>query len=157
MSGILQVKTNGVISHSHNYLQANVSTDSTLKYCVLLMVSWLRVLLQGAVGSSSRTRIFYLDNSQKIADNNTDYSDRIEVTSDEQGTRLIIQDVRLLDEREFFCQVNGMAAGSAEGKTQLRVFGKGALSRGRRAADWMKLIWCNDRFFLLLQLLQRLQ
>lgn len=89
-------------------------------------LSWLCVLLQRAVGNSSRTRIFYGDDSQQMVDNNTDYSGRIEVTSDQQGTRLTIQDVQLADEREFFCQVNGLAAGNAEGKTHLRVFGKEA-------------------------------
>lgn len=59
-----------------------------------------------------------------MVDNNTDYSGRIEVTSDQLGTQLNIQDVQLSDEREFFCQVNGLAAGNAEGKTHLRVFGK---------------------------------
>lgn len=71
-------------------------------------------------------RIFYTDGSQQMVDNNTDYSGRIEVTSGLQGTHLVIQDVQLSDEREFFCQVNGLAAGNAEGKTQLRVFGKEA-------------------------------
>lgn len=69
-------------------------------------------------------RIFYGDDSQQMVDNNTDYTGRIEVTSDQQGTRLTIQDVQLTDEREFFCQVNGLAAGNSEGKTHLRVFGK---------------------------------
>lgn len=68
-------------------------------------------------------RIFYGDGSQQIVDNNTDYTGRIQVTSDQQGTRLTIQKVQLSDEREFFCQVNGLAAGTAEGKTHLRVFG----------------------------------
>nr|XP_046266295.1 cell surface glycoprotein MUC18 [Scatophagus argus] len=83
-----------------------------------VMIQWF----VGAVGGNARTRIFYGDKSQQMVDNNTDYSGRIDVTSDQQGTRLIIQDVRLSDEREFFCQVSGLAAGSAEGKTQLRVF-----------------------------------
>lgn len=69
-------------------------------------------------------RIFYGDARQQIVDNRTDYSDRIEVTSEQQGTRLSIQNVQISDEREFFCQVNGLAAGSAEGKTHLKVFGK---------------------------------
>uniref|UniRef100_A0A3Q3XAV2 Ig-like domain-containing protein n=1 Tax=Mola mola TaxID=94237 RepID=A0A3Q3XAV2_MOLML len=73
-------------------------------------------------GSNSRMRIFYGDDKYHIVDNNTDYSSRIEVVSDQQGTRLIIQDIRLSDERDFFCQVNGLASGSAEGKTRLRVF-----------------------------------
>ncbi|XP_078142949.1 cell surface glycoprotein MUC18 [Centroberyx gerrardi] len=75
-----------------------------------------------AVGNSTRMRIFYGDDSQQMVDDNTDYSGRIKVTSDQQGTLLTIQDVRLSDEREFFCQVNGLAAGNAEGKTHLRVF-----------------------------------
>ncbi|XP_070700035.1 cell surface glycoprotein MUC18 [Pempheris klunzingeri] len=83
-----------------------------------VMIQWfVRV-----AGNSSRTRIVYADKSQQMVDDNTDYSGRIEVTSDEQGTRLTIQEVKLSDEREFFCQVNGLAAGNAEGKTHLRVF-----------------------------------
>ncbi|CAK6971393.1 cell surface glycoprotein MUC18 isoform X2 [Scomber scombrus] len=74
------------------------------------------------VGNSSRMRIFYGDNSHDMVDNNTIYSGRINVTSNERGSQLIIPDVRLSDEREFVCQVNGLAAGNAEGKTHLRVF-----------------------------------
>ncbi|XP_011609548.1 cell surface glycoprotein MUC18 isoform X1 [Takifugu rubripes] len=76
----------------------------------------------GGVGSSSRSRIFYGDDSQTMVDENTDYSGRIQVTSDKQASRLVIQEARLTDEKEFFCQINGMVAGSAEGKTHLRVF-----------------------------------
>ncbi|XP_041808121.1 cell surface glycoprotein MUC18 isoform X2 [Chelmon rostratus] len=83
-----------------------------------VMIQWF----VRAVDSGSRMRIFYTDGSQQMVDNNTDYSGRIEVTSGLQGTHLVIQDVQLSDEREFFCQVNGLAAGNAEGKTQLRVF-----------------------------------
>lgn len=75
-------------------------------------------------GSSSRMRIFYGDGNDHMVDNQTDYSGRIEVTLDQQGTQLTIQNVQLSDEREFFCQVNGLAAGSAEGKTHLKVFGE---------------------------------
>lgn len=74
--------------------------------------------------SSSRMRIFYGDGRDQMVDNQTDYSGRIEVTLDQQGTQLTIQNIQLSDEREFFCQVNGLAAGSAEGKTHLKVFGK---------------------------------
>ncbi|XP_040005910.1 cell surface glycoprotein MUC18 isoform X2 [Xiphias gladius] len=83
-----------------------------------VMIQWF----VRAVGNSSRMRIFYSDDSQQMVDSNTDYSGRIQVTSAQQGTRLTIQDVQLSDEREFFCQVNGLAAGNAEGKTHLRVF-----------------------------------
>lgn len=83
-----------------------------------VMIQWF----VKAAGSSSRMRIFYGDSSQQKVDNNTDYSGRIEGTFDQQGSQLIISDVQLSDEREFFCQVNGLAAGNAEGKTHLRVF-----------------------------------
>ncbi|TKS83225.1 MUC18 Gicerin Melanoma cell adhesion molecule Melanoma-associated antigen [Collichthys lucidus] len=83
-----------------------------------VMIQWF----VRAVGSNTRMRIFYGDQNEQMVDNNTDYSGRIEVTSDQQGTQLTIQDVQLSDEREFFCQVNGLAAGYAEGKTHLRVF-----------------------------------
>ncbi|KAF3840656.1 hypothetical protein F7725_006518 [Dissostichus mawsoni] len=84
----------------------------------LVMIQWfVRV-----PGSSSRIRIFYGDGDQQIVDNNTDYSGRIEVTSDGRGSKLSIQDVRLQDEREFLCQINGLSAGNAEGRTHLRVF-----------------------------------
>lgn len=76
------------------------------------------------MGSSSRKRIFYGDDAYNEVDNGTDYSGRMDVLSDQFGTQLIIRDVRLSDEMQFFCQVNGLTAGNAEGKTQLRVFGK---------------------------------
>uniref|UniRef100_A0A1A8F6F0 Melanoma cell adhesion molecule n=1 Tax=Nothobranchius korthausae TaxID=1143690 RepID=A0A1A8F6F0_9TELE len=83
-----------------------------------VMIQWF----VRAAGNTTRTRIFYGDGSQQIIDNNTDYSSRINVTSDHKGTILIIKNVQLSDEREFFCQVNGLAAGNAERKTHLRVF-----------------------------------
>ncbi|XP_030602977.1 cell surface glycoprotein MUC18 isoform X2 [Archocentrus centrarchus] len=75
-----------------------------------------------AVHDRSRTRIFYGDASTQVVDNNTDYSGRITVVWDQKETRVTIQNVKLSDEREFFCQVSGLAAGNAEGKTHLRVF-----------------------------------
>ncbi|XP_024249654.1 cell surface glycoprotein MUC18 isoform X1 [Oncorhynchus tshawytscha] len=74
--------------------------------------------------SSSRERIYYGDNAQQIVDDGTDFTGRITVSNigDKEGVLLTIQDVQLTDEREFFCQVNGMAAGNGEGKTHLRVF-----------------------------------
>ncbi|XP_027887955.1 cell surface glycoprotein MUC18 isoform X1 [Xiphophorus couchianus] len=75
-----------------------------------------------SAGNGSRMRIFYSDVNQQIVDNNTDYSGRIEVTSDQRGNTLLIQNVQLSDEKEFFCQVNGQEAGNAERKTHLRVF-----------------------------------
>lgn len=76
------------------------------------------------MGNSSRKRIFYGDNTYNAVDNGTDYSSRIDVLSDQFGTQLIIRDVRLSDEVQFFCQVNALTAGNTEGKTQLRVFGE---------------------------------
>ncbi|XP_062263093.1 cell surface glycoprotein MUC18 [Platichthys flesus] len=71
----------------------------------------------------TRTRIFYFDtNAVSAADNNTEYTSRLQVTRDPEGTVLTIRDVQLSDEREFFCQVNGLEAGAGEGKTYLRVF-----------------------------------
>ncbi len=96
-------------------------------------VSWLCVLLQRGVGERSRLRIFYGDAQYQVVCNNTDYTGRIEVTSDPQGTRLTIHDVQLSDERKFFCLVSGLAAGYAEGKTHLRVFGKEA---HKRLSQW---------------------
>ncbi|KAM4727231.1 cell surface glycoprotein MUC18 isoform 2-T2 [Anableps anableps] len=83
-----------------------------------VMIQWF----VRSAGNGSRMRIFYSDVSQEIVDNNTDYSGRIEVTSDQRGTTLLIRNVQLSDEKEFFCQVNGLDAGNAERKTHLRVF-----------------------------------
>ncbi|KAA8586549.1 hypothetical protein FQN60_000385, partial [Etheostoma spectabile] len=94
-------------------------TDADNKPSFFMIQWFVRAFRQPA---SPRTRIFYGDDKQQMVDNNTDYSGRIQVTSDQQGTQLTIQDVQLSDEREFFCQVNGLVAGSAEGKTHLRVF-----------------------------------
>uniref|UniRef100_A0A8C4ZBF7 Ig-like domain-containing protein n=1 Tax=Gadus morhua TaxID=8049 RepID=A0A8C4ZBF7_GADMO len=80
----------------------------------LVMIQWFV--------SGLRTRIFYSDNDQEMVDGDTEYSTRIQVNSDPQGSVLTLQDVLLLDEREFICQVNGLAAGNAEGRTNLRVF-----------------------------------
>ncbi|XP_046876636.1 cell surface glycoprotein MUC18-like isoform X1 [Hypomesus transpacificus] len=85
----------------------------------IVLIQWF-VKLQGSGGK--RQRIFYGDDSQQMVDENTDYSGRITVAQDEQGSLLTIEDVSLPDEREFFCQVNGIAAGNGEGKTYLRVF-----------------------------------
>ncbi|KAG7278184.1 hypothetical protein CRUP_002145 [Coryphaenoides rupestris] len=85
----------------------------------LVMIQWF---VKVTKSSSLRTRIFYGDNHQQMVDNETEYSERIQVTSDRQGSELTLQDVHLSDEREFICQVNGLAAGNAEGRTHLRVF-----------------------------------
>lgn len=88
-------------------------------------------VLQAEVGGGggSRTRIFYGDHSQTMVDQDTDYSGRIEVVSDRRATRLVLPEAALADEKDFFCQINGMAAGSVEGKTHLRVFGQSTAAR----------------------------
>ncbi|KAK7925243.1 hypothetical protein WMY93_007553 [Mugilogobius chulae] len=74
-------------------------------------------------GNSSRARIFYGDSGLQLVDNNTDYSERLEVSQEHDRSLLTIRDARLSDHhREFFCQVNGLEAGSAEGKSALRVY-----------------------------------
>lgn len=40
---------------------------------------------------------------------------------------LTIRDVKVEDELEFICHVNGMTAGSDEGRTMLKVFGKSVM------------------------------
>uniref|UniRef100_A0A3B3IES1 Melanoma cell adhesion molecule a n=2 Tax=Oryzias latipes TaxID=8090 RepID=A0A3B3IES1_ORYLA len=75
-----------------------------------------------AAGNGTRVRIYYADVSQQVIDNNTDYSGRIEVKLEEKEAILVIRKVQLSDEREFFCQVNGLAAGTNESRTNLRVF-----------------------------------
>ncbi|XP_016148240.1 cell surface glycoprotein MUC18-like [Sinocyclocheilus grahami] len=69
-----------------------------------------------------RVRISFSDLTMQKVDENTTYSDRISVRSNSDGETLTIQDVKLSDEREFFCQVSGLSAGSEEGKTVLKVF-----------------------------------
>ncbi|RVE64293.1 hypothetical protein OJAV_G00144110 [Oryzias javanicus] len=84
----------------------------------LLMIQWF----VKAAGNGTRLRIYYADSSQQVIDNRTDYTGRIDVTTDRKESRLTIRKVQLSDEREFFCQVNGLAAGSNESRTNLRVF-----------------------------------
>lgn len=74
--------------------------------------------------NGTRERISYRDLTMEKVDEGTDYTDRITVTGDTNSETLTIHAVKLSDEREFFCQVNGMAAGNSERKTHLMVFGK---------------------------------
>lgn len=99
-------------------------------------------------------RIFYSDNTQSMVDQNTNYSARIKVASDRRATQLIIPEAALVDEKEFFCQVNGMAAGSMEGKTHLRVFGQRPTARRETSLWVIRSLSC---IFLGLQLLRRLR
>lgn len=81
-------------------------------------------ILQELGPSSSQTCIFYGDETSNHVDGNTEYSGYINVLAKGRLSQLIIEDVRPSDDRMFFCQVNAMAAGNAEGRTHLRVFGK---------------------------------
>ncbi|XP_051552081.1 cell surface glycoprotein MUC18-like isoform X2 [Myxocyprinus asiaticus] len=83
----------------------------------MVMVQWFV-----RVSGGNRMRISYSDLTMQKVDTNTSYSNRITVRSNSDGETLTVQDVKLSDEREFFCQVSGMAAGNGEGKTLLRVF-----------------------------------
>uniref|UniRef100_A0A8C9T0U5 Melanoma cell adhesion molecule n=1 Tax=Scleropages formosus TaxID=113540 RepID=A0A8C9T0U5_SCLFO len=83
----------------------------------MVMIQWFVVSNGG-----NRERIFYSDDSMRIADNGTDFTARISMSGTLGNLVLSVEDVRLRDEREFICQVNGMSAGNAESKTQLKVF-----------------------------------
>ncbi|XP_026777432.1 cell surface glycoprotein MUC18 isoform X2 [Pangasianodon hypophthalmus] len=83
----------------------------------MVMVQWF---VRGPGGR--RVRISYSDLTMQKVDENTTYTDRISIAGDTSGENLTIVDVRLSDEREFFCQVNGLAAGNGEGRTHLKVF-----------------------------------
>uniref|UniRef100_A0A8C9TII7 Melanoma cell adhesion molecule n=1 Tax=Scleropages formosus TaxID=113540 RepID=A0A8C9TII7_SCLFO len=82
----------------------------------------IRVMQQLEGNGGNRERIFYSDDSMRIADNGTDFTARISMSGTLGNLVLSVEDVRLRDEREFICQVNGMSAGNAESKTQLKLF-----------------------------------
>ncbi|XP_022534813.2 cell surface glycoprotein MUC18 isoform X1 [Astyanax mexicanus] len=88
-----------------------------LQNASMVMVQWFVRDHRG-----SRVRISYSDLTMQKVDENTNYTERISVAGDSGGENLTIVDVKLSDEREFFCQVDGLAAGSNEGKFHLRVF-----------------------------------
>ncbi|XP_067334639.1 cell surface glycoprotein MUC18-like [Channa argus] len=66
--------------------------------------------------------IFYGDDKEQEVLDNTDYSDRINVTLDHQETQLTIQNVQLSDNRQFICHVQEKVFGFAVVTTDLRVF-----------------------------------
>ncbi|KAK2894202.1 hypothetical protein Q8A73_016686 [Channa argus] len=66
--------------------------------------------------------IFYGDDKGQEVLDNTDYSDRINVTLDYQETQLTIQNVQLSDNRQFICHVQEKVFGFAVVTTDLRVF-----------------------------------
>ncbi|XP_050964769.1 cell surface glycoprotein MUC18 isoform X3 [Labeo rohita] len=83
----------------------------------MVMVQWFVREREG-----HRVRISFSDLTMQKVDENTSYSNRISVRASSDGETLTIQDVKLSDEREFFCQVSGLAKGNGEGRTLLKVF-----------------------------------
>uniref|UniRef100_A0A8C0YKW7 Melanoma cell adhesion molecule a n=1 Tax=Cyprinus carpio carpio TaxID=630221 RepID=A0A8C0YKW7_CYPCA len=83
----------------------------------MVMVQWFVREREG-----HRVRISYSDLTMQKVDEDTSYSNRISVRSNSDGETLTIHDVKLSDEREFFCQVSGLSAGNGEGRTFLKVF-----------------------------------
>ncbi|XP_046719589.1 melanoma cell adhesion molecule b isoform X4 [Silurus meridionalis] len=73
----------------------------------------------------NRVRIYHRDNNKEIVDQGTGFSGRINISHSWEGilgnSVLIINPVRVSDEREFICQVN-VDGGSDEGLTRLLVF-----------------------------------
>ncbi|KAL6458602.1 hypothetical protein MHYP_G00320740 [Metynnis hypsauchen] len=84
----------------------------------MVMVQWF---VNGPQGK--RIRIAYSDLITRGKDENTNYASRIRVAGDSGEEILTIVNVELSDEREFFCQVDGLAAGIEEGRFHLKVFG----------------------------------
>ncbi|XP_067831346.1 basal cell adhesion molecule-like isoform X2 [Heptranchias perlo] len=79
-----------------------------------VMVEWFIVNKNG-----DRQRIAYKDATSSMVDPDTGYGKR--VTMDNDFT-LSISRVEVMDERAFLCQVIAGAAGSQEGKTELKVY-----------------------------------
>ncbi|XP_067874570.1 basal cell adhesion molecule-like isoform X2 [Heterodontus francisci] len=79
-----------------------------------VMVEWFIVNKNG-----ERQRIAYKDVTSSVTDPDTGYSDRVTIDNDDT---LSISSVKLMDERAFLCQVIAGAAGSQEGKTELKVY-----------------------------------
>lgn len=66
-----------------------------------------------------RQRIAYRDETMTMVDDNTDYSLRVYMDGD---FSLIINEVDIMDERSFHCQVTAGASGGGEAMTNLKVF-----------------------------------
>ncbi|XP_005999181.1 basal cell adhesion molecule [Latimeria chalumnae] len=80
-----------------------------------LLVEWFIV----EKGSERRQRLAYRDRTVSGVDKVPEYADRVSVTPDYS---LFIQEVKLGDERTFYCQVMAGLAGSGEGMAELKVF-----------------------------------
>ncbi|XP_020378274.1 cell surface glycoprotein MUC18 isoform X2 [Rhincodon typus] len=86
-----------------------ISTPSTMKY-----VQWF------VMEKNTRQRIYFQDGENRIINNNTDYTGRINV---DKSYTLTIDNVELRDERTFCCQVGAGPAGNGEATTELKVYG----------------------------------
>lgn len=77
-------------------------------------------------GSSELKEIYYQDATVREVQRGTPFTDRINMTGPGQhgDVVLTIHNVRVQDELEFICVIKHLVDGVAEGRTQLRVFGK---------------------------------
>ncbi|XP_038817547.1 cell surface glycoprotein MUC18-like isoform X4 [Salvelinus namaycush] len=71
-----------------------------------------------------RLRIYYGNSTMQVVDRGGQFTDKISVNGMGNSSEVVltIRDVKLEDELEFICHVNGMSVGSKEGRTMLRVF-----------------------------------
>ncbi|XP_019728974.1 cell surface glycoprotein MUC18 isoform X2 [Hippocampus comes] len=83
-----------------------------------VMIQWF---VKNAV-TRARARIYYGDDQHQVVDGDTEYTGRIQMTTDQHGTKLTIKKVQLSDQRNFICSVNGLSDGTMERKTYLSVF-----------------------------------
>lgn len=74
-------------------------------------------------------RIYYGNSTMQVVDRGGQFTDKISVNGKGNSSEVVltIRDVKVEDELEFICHVNGMTAGSDEGRTMLKVFGKSVM------------------------------
>ena len=65
----------------------------------------------------------------QVVDRDGQFTDKISVNGMGKSSEVVltIRDVALEDELEFICHVNELSAGSDEGRTVLKVFGKSVM------------------------------
>ncbi|XP_029570341.1 cell surface glycoprotein MUC18 isoform X6 [Salmo trutta] len=71
-----------------------------------------------------RLRIYYGNSTMQVVDRGGQFTDKISVNGMGNSSEVVltIRDVKVEDELEFICLVNGTSAGSDEGRTTLKVF-----------------------------------
>lgn len=76
--------------------------------------------------SGEKREIYYQDATMKEVLRGTMFTDRINVTGPGANGDVVltINSVQLKDELEFICKIKDLTGGAAEGRTQLKVFGK---------------------------------